>query len=63
MNTGHIAVGLGETTASTQSVSNFFKSCLIEFQEWRQRGRSQAELYDLSDRGLMDIGITRGEIG
>jgi uncharacterized protein YjiS (DUF1127 family) len=31
------------------------------FQEWRKRRRS-ANLCDLSDRELMDIGITRSEI-
>ncbi|MBB4368498.1 uncharacterized protein YjiS (DUF1127 family) [Bradyrhizobium sp. cir1] len=30
------------------------------FQGWRRR--SQVTLYDLSDRELMDIGLTRGEI-
>ncbi|MET4274729.1 MULTISPECIES: DUF1127 domain-containing protein [unclassified Bradyrhizobium] len=33
-----------------------------EFQEWRKRRRLMANLCDLSDRELMDIGITRGEI-
>ncbi|WP_314961426.1 DUF1127 domain-containing protein [Bradyrhizobium cosmicum] len=32
------------------------------FQEWRKRRRLLANLCDLSDRELMDIGITRGEI-
>ena len=32
------------------------------FQEWRRRRRSLANLRDLTDRELMDIGITRGEI-
>ncbi|WP_409364860.1 DUF1127 domain-containing protein [Bradyrhizobium sp. JYMT SZCCT0428] len=32
------------------------------FQEWRKRTRLQADLIDLSDRELMDIGISRGEI-
>jgi uncharacterized protein YjiS (DUF1127 family) len=32
------------------------------FQEWRKRARLQADLTDLSDRELMDIGISRGEI-
>ncbi|MBR0709415.1 DUF1127 domain-containing protein [Bradyrhizobium liaoningense] len=31
------------------------------FQGWRQRSR--VSLHDLSDRELMDIGLTRGEIG
>jgi uncharacterized protein YjiS (DUF1127 family) len=61
MNTAH-AARLGQTTASTQSVSSFLKSCWVAFQEWCQRGRLQAELRNLSDQGLMDIGVTRGEI-
>ena len=32
------------------------------FQEWRKRRRLLANLCDLSDRELMDIDITRGEI-
>ena len=32
------------------------------FQEWRKRTKLQADLIDLSDRELMDIGISRGEI-
>jgi len=31
-------------------------------QEWRKRRRLLANLCDLSDRELMDIGIARGEI-
>ena len=32
------------------------------FQIWRKRRRLQTELLGLTDRELMDIGITRGEI-
>ena len=32
------------------------------FQEWRKRRRLMANLCDLSDRELIDIGITRSEI-
>ena len=32
------------------------------FQEWRKRAGLRADLLDLSDRELMDIGISRGEI-
>ncbi|WFU76463.1 MULTISPECIES: DUF1127 domain-containing protein [unclassified Bradyrhizobium] len=32
------------------------------FQEWRKRRRLLADLSDLGDRELMDIGIARGEI-
>jgi len=62
MNTALSAAGLRLTTASTQMVSGFLMRCCVAFQEWRQRGRSQAELCRLSDRALMDIGIARGEI-
>ena len=47
---------------STQRVSNFLRSCLGAFHQWRKRDRLRAELYGLSDRELMDIGIARGEI-
>ncbi len=32
------------------------------FQQWRKRERLQGQLCNLTDRELMDIGITRGEI-
>lgn len=32
------------------------------FQQRRKRQKLLASLYDLSDRELMDVGITRGEI-
>ena len=62
MNTTYSAAGLGQTTDSTQRVSSFLRSCWVAFQEWRKRGRLQDELCNLSDRALMDIGVTRGEI-
>jgi uncharacterized protein YjiS (DUF1127 family) len=30
--------------------------------EWRERRKLRANLYDLSDRELQDIGIARGEV-
>jgi uncharacterized protein YjiS (DUF1127 family) len=62
MSTAHSAVGLAQTTNSTQILSSFLKRCLVAFRERRKRGLLQAELCNLSDRGLMDIGITRSEI-
>jgi uncharacterized protein YjiS (DUF1127 family) len=62
MSTTHGATGLGQTAASTRRVSSFFKRHWGAFQEWRKRQRLRATLYDLSDRELMDIGTTRGEI-
>ena len=62
MSMTHSAAGLGHTTDSTLRVFSSLRSCWVAFQEWRQRGRLGNELYNLSDRTLMDIGMTRGEI-
>jgi uncharacterized protein YjiS (DUF1127 family) len=62
MSTIYGATGLGQMAASTQRVSSFFWRYWDAFQERRERQRLQATLYDLSDRELMDIGTTRGEI-
>lgn len=50
----------GPTATSTQSVLGLLKRYWYAFQERRQRPR--VTLQDLSDRELMDIGLTRGEI-
>jgi uncharacterized protein YjiS (DUF1127 family) len=52
----------GQTAASTRRVFIFFKRYWDAFQERHKRGRLRATLRDLSDRELMDIGTTRGEI-
>ena len=62
MSTTYDATGVGQTAASTRRVSSFFNRCWIAFQEQRERKRLRATLCDLSDRELMDIGTTRGEI-
>lgn len=62
MSTTYDATGLGQTAALTRRVSSFFKRYRGGFQERRQRQRLGAILYDLSDRELMDIGTSRGEI-
>ena len=56
------ATGLGQTAASTRRVLSFFKKYWGAFQERGERRRLRATLCDLSDRELMDIGITRSEI-
>jgi uncharacterized protein YjiS (DUF1127 family) len=61
MSTTYGATGLGQT-ASTRGVSRFLKGYWSAFQERRERRRLRASLCDLSDRELMDIGTTRGEI-
>lgn len=60
MNTANIA-GFGQATDSPRSVSSFLRNCLVAFQAWRRRRRLQ-ELSSLSDQGLMDIGVARGDI-
>jgi uncharacterized protein YjiS (DUF1127 family) len=53
---------MGQTAVSPRRVSSFFKRHWGAFQERRKRQRLRATLCDLSDRELMDIGTTRGEI-
>jgi uncharacterized protein YjiS (DUF1127 family) len=48
--------------ASTRSVLSLLKRYWRAFQERRQRQSLRADLPYLSDKGLMDIGLTRGEI-
>jgi uncharacterized protein YjiS (DUF1127 family) len=52
----------GPPAASTRSVFSLLKGYWRAFQDRRQRQRLRASLYDLSDRELMDIGVTRAEI-
>jgi uncharacterized protein YjiS (DUF1127 family) len=52
----------GPPAASTRSVLSLLKGYWRAFQERRQRQRLRASLHDLSDRELMDIGVTRAEI-
>jgi uncharacterized protein YjiS (DUF1127 family) len=62
MSTTYGAAGLGQTAASRRHGSNLFKRYWDAFQERRKHQRLRATLCDLSDRELMDIGTTRGEI-
>ena len=48
--------------ASTRSVLGLLARYWRALQEWRWRQGPQITLQDLSDRELMDIGLTRGEI-
>ena len=47
---------------SERSVLSWLKSYWRAFQEQCRRQRLRATLHDLSDRELMDIGVTRAEI-
>jgi uncharacterized protein YjiS (DUF1127 family) len=56
------SIGLGSTAASTRRFSSFFKRYWDAFKERRRRQKLRTTLFDLSDRELMDVGTTRGEI-
>jgi len=62
MSTAYGVTELGQTTAPRMRVSSFFEKYWGAFQERRSRQRLLATLSCLSDRELMDIGTTRGEI-
>ncbi len=62
MSTIYGAIGWRTDRRVDVGVSSLFKRYWGALQERRQRQRLQAVLCDLSDRELMDIGMTRGEI-
>jgi uncharacterized protein YjiS (DUF1127 family) len=53
---------LERTSASARYASSLIWRCWDAFQERRDRQKLRSALSDLSDRELMDIGTTRGEI-
>ena len=56
----------GPPVASTRSVfgllQGLLQGCWRAFRRWRQRESLRVSLHDLSDRELMDIGLTPGDI-
>ncbi len=52
----------GTTATSTRRVLGLLERSWRAFQQRRQRQSLRATLHGLSDRELMDIGVTRGEI-
>ncbi|MGF6308730.1 uncharacterized protein YjiS (DUF1127 family) [Bradyrhizobium sp. i1.8.4] len=62
MSTTYSPTRSARTTASTPPVSSAFRSFWDAIQEWRKWERLRADLGSLSDRELIDIGISRGEI-
>lgn len=50
----------GPAAASARSVLDLLRQYWRAFRQWRQKSRPS--LQDLSDRELMDIGLTRSEI-
>jgi uncharacterized protein YjiS (DUF1127 family) len=56
------AEGLPVELVSTWSIPGLLAQYWRALQDWRWRQGPQIALQDLSDRELMDIGLTRGEI-
>jgi uncharacterized protein YjiS (DUF1127 family) len=52
----------GPPAASTRSVFGLLQRCWRAFRKWRQRESLRVSLHDLSERELMDIGLTSGDI-
>ena len=52
----------GRRLPSARQVINFLEAYWAAFQERREGARLRTDLFELSDRELMDIGISRGEI-
>jgi uncharacterized protein YjiS (DUF1127 family) len=49
-------------SAAVRHVSSVLKRYWRAFGEWQRRQRSRTTVHELSDRELMDIGVTRDEI-
>lgn len=62
MSTTYIATGRDRRLASARRVVSFLERHWEAFQERRKCERIRADLSGLSDRELMDIGVSRGEI-
>ncbi|WP_050418855.1 DUF1127 domain-containing protein [Bradyrhizobium tropiciagri] len=62
MSTTYSPTRSAEASAPTPRASGAFKSFWDSIREWRKWERLRADLGSLSDRELMDIGISRGEV-
>ena len=62
MSTTHDTTWLERTSVSTRHISSFILKYWDAFRERCERQKLRATLSDLTDRELMDIGTTRGEI-
>ena len=62
MSATHGTTWLERTSVSTRHVASFIWKYWDAFQERRERQKLRDALSNLSDRDLMDIGISRGEI-
>ncbi|WP_439374020.1 DUF1127 domain-containing protein [Bradyrhizobium sp. PMVTL-01] len=62
MSTIYPTTGLVQTAVSQRRSFGALTNCWAAFQEWRKWERLRRDLCSLSDRELMDIGISFGEI-
>jgi uncharacterized protein YjiS (DUF1127 family) len=62
MSTIHEATELRQTAILAGRISSFFKTCRDALGERCRRQLLRERVSDLSDRELLDIGITRGEL-
>jgi len=62
MSTIHAATGFGQAAGSTRHVSSFIRRFWDAVQARREQARLRTALYEMRERQLADIGITRGEI-
>jgi uncharacterized protein YjiS (DUF1127 family) len=62
MSTTYGATRLGQAAAKRPVYYSPLEKYWDAFLDWRKRQRLRATLCDLSDRELIDIGTTRGEI-
>ena len=62
MGTIYQTTSLVQTTVAQRGNVGAFMNCWTAFQEWRKWERLRRDLCNLSDRELMDMGITYSEI-
>ncbi|MBR0950395.1 DUF1127 domain-containing protein [Bradyrhizobium canariense] len=62
MSTIYQTTGLVQTTVAQRGNVGAFMNCWTAFKEWRKWERLRRDLCNLSDRELMDMGITYSEI-
>jgi uncharacterized protein YjiS (DUF1127 family) len=62
MDTTYNVSRLGRSLAPVRLGLSLFGNCCVALLEWHGRQRIRARLFELSDRELHDIGISRGEV-
>ena len=62
MSTIYVTTALGRTATPMLRALSLFETCLNMLYEWQRRNALRGAMYNLSDRELQDVGMTRGEI-